>query len=266
MWRLRAYWRVLAISASEEGANPKRLISAVVQLLARLALIVAIYQAAYLANPNPGLSYQNAVWSIGMYLAFVMALGIRQVSRMIDLEIKAGNVETHIIKPLDWRLVILCRLLGRSGLEFLCNLVVIPLMLALFVGLPDVSFVAPWMAVVFVFIMVFVAAAVSAIFITVGMSAFWLNDAQSVYRIVDKTMAAFAGAFVPIALLPAVIQEFVRVSPFGVYASLQNLFNPRVAELMIPTIISAVVWTIVLIAFCQWVWKRAERRIEVNGG
>ena len=266
MWRLNAYWHVLKISAREEGANPKRLISAVVQLLARLALIIAIYTAAYATNPNPGLSYQNALWSIGLYLAFVLALGIRQVARMIDLEVKAGAVETHIIKPLDWRLVTLFRLLGKSGLEFLIQLVLIPTMLLWVVGAPDVSFVAPWMVVVFVALMVLVAITISALFISVGMSSFWLNDAQSMYRIVDKMMAAFAGAFVPIALLPEVIQDFVRFSPFGVYASMQNIFNPKVAELMLPTVIAALVWTVVLVAFCQWVWKRAERRIEVNGG
>jgi ABC-type uncharacterized transport system permease subunit len=266
MWHLKAYWRILVISAREEGANPRRLISSVVQLLARMALIVAIYHAAYLANPNPGLSYQNTVWSIGFYLTFVLALGLRNITRLIDYEIKAGTVETSLIKPLDWRIVALFRLLGKSGLEFAIQLVLIPALLWATVGLPDISFITWPMVPIFIVLTVLVAVAVAALFATVGMTAFWLNDAMSTYRIVDKAMAAFGGAFVPIALMPVVLQNILRWSPFGVYASPQGFFNPKVSSILLQWFISAVIWAALLVLFCQWVWKRAEKRLEVNGG
>lgn len=266
MQNLRAYWRIVAISAREEGANPQRLITSIVQLMARLLLIIAIYKVAYAFNPNPGLGFANTIWSISMYLAFVLSLGLREVARLIDLEVKAGNVEVGLIKPLDWRLTMICRLLGKRGLEFLILLVLIPLVLVMVVGLPDVSHVTLAVFAVFVVTVVLCIVMVAALFVTVGLSAFWLNDAQSVYRIVDKMMAAFAGAFVPIALLPSVVQTIVRWSPGGVYASPQYIFSPSIGELLLPTLISSVLWAAALFAFCQWVWKRAERRIEVNGG
>lgn len=266
MWRLKAYGHIIRIAAREDSANPQRLAVAVLQLLCRLLLIVAIYHAAYLANPHPGLAYSNAMWSIGLYLAFVMALGIRNVVLLIESDIKTGAVETLLVKPLDWRLVALCRLVGKNSIEFLIQLIAIPLLLWLVVGLPDVSYMTWQMLPGFIVLVFLCVSTVAAMFILTGMSAFWLNDAKSVYRIVDKLMAAFAGAFVPIALMPAAIQTFVRLSPFGVYASPQNVFNPSFSSLLVPTLLAAIFWSVVLWLTCEFVWRRVQRRIEVNGG
>jgi ABC-2 type transport system permease protein len=266
MWQLKAYWRVLMIAAREDSANPKRLVVAVLQLLGRMALIVAIYHAAYLANPKPGLAYANALWSVGIYLAFVLALGIRNVVMILEADIKSGAVETQLVRPLDWRIMALCQLIGKNGLEFLIQVVAIPLLLWAMVGPPDMSFMTWPLVAVFIVLVVMCVVAVSAMFLLVGMSAFWLNDAKSMFRIVDKLMAGFSGAFVPIALMPAFMQTFVRLSPFGVYASPQNIFNPHFSNLAVPVVVAAIFWAIALWLLCEWVWRRAQRRIEVNGG
>jgi len=71
---------------------------------------------------------------------------------------------------------------------------------------------------------------------------------------------------VPIALLPQTVQLFVRYSPFGVYSAPTQLFNPALTQHIVPMLVSAVFWSVVMLAFCQFVWRRAMMRIEVNGG
>jgi ABC-type uncharacterized transport system permease subunit len=188
------------------------------------------------------------------------------VARLIDLEVKLGTIETGLIKPLDWRIVKLCQLLGKSTLEFLLQLIILPITMLIFVGPPDVSFITPaifaGLAVLLVFSMIIPA----CLFTIIGLTAVWTNDAMPIFRIVDKTAAVLTGSFVPVALLPGVMQEILRWSPFGIYSAPQLFFNPQTPSIIVPTLISGVLWVGLMLLFVQIVWKRVERKVEVNGG
>lgn len=263
---LKAYWHVMMMSAREDRANPLRVAGAVFIDVVRLILLAAIYKVAYHAVGSASLPYANALWSIGLYFTLVIGLGTRNVFKLIDRDIKSGAVEAGLIKPLDWRMVKICIIIGKNLLETAAILVATVITLTILVGLPDMHFATPGFVLGYVAIMLLAIIASSALFVAVGLTAFWLNDAQPTFRIVDKFILIFGGAFVPIALLPEVIQGVVRYSPFGVYAASTQLFNQGLVAHLMPTIIASLAWTIVTVVFCNWVWKRAEHRIEVNGG
>jgi ABC-2 type transport system permease protein len=263
---LRAYWRVFAVSAREDRANPSRIGGSIFIGVTRMIMLSAIYKAAYAVTGGSGFSCANAMWSIGLYFAIVFGLGLRNIFRLIDNDIKSGAVEAGLIKPLDWRLTKVCTLLGRSLLEAFLLMVAFAVSLAILVGLPDVGHITLGFAVGYLVLLVLALVASGALFTTVGLSAFWLNDALPVQRIVEKVILVFGGAFVPIALLPDAVQSIVRYSPFGMYAASTQLFNPGLVQTLLPTVISAIIWTILTVLFCGWVWKCAERRMEVNGG
>jgi ABC-type uncharacterized transport system permease subunit len=266
MKRHKAYWRVFVSSMKEDGANPQRLISGLAQNFIRIWLVIMIYGVAYKFNAHPGLSFANTIWTFGLFFAFVLNLGIRNVARLIDLEIKLGTIEAGLIKPLDWRIVKLCQLLGKSTLEFLLQLIILPITMLIFVGPPDISFMTPaifaGLAVLLVFSMIIPA----CLFTIIGLTAVWTNDAMPIFRIVDKTAAVLTGSFVPVALLPGVMQEILRWSPFGIYAAPQMFFNPHTPSIIMPTLISGVLWVGLMLLFVQIVWKRVEHKVEVNGG
>jgi ABC-2 type transport system permease protein len=267
MRRLRAYWRVLLTSAREDGANPKRLISTVVQMILRVLLVVAIYRVAYEASGgNHSLGFTNAMWTIGLCFAFFLNLGIRNIYVPVEREIKDGSVETSLIKPLDWRAVKLLQLLGKSGVEFLVQLVVLPTVLLLTVGPPSVEHLHPLLAITFVLLFVMSVTTASALFLSVGLSAFWFNDAKSVFRIVDKMALICCGTFVPLALMPDIMQTIVKFTPFYIYAAPTRVFDPTFVPQLGVTLLSGAIWLVLMLAFCQFIWNRAGRKMEVNGG
>lgn len=263
-----AYLQVMRMSAREDRANPTRIAGSMLVGVVRMILLAAIYKVAYStsAGSSASLPYQNALWSIGIYFALIIGLGMRNVFKLVDREVKNGSVEVALIKPLDWRLTKICVQIGKNILEASLLVVAFVVTLTVLVGMPDVGFMTPGFIAGYLLIMVLAIIASSALFVAVGLTAFWLNDAQPTYRIVDKFILIFGGAFVPIALLPDVVQNVVRYSPFGVYAASTQLFNPGLAPHLVATIISSVVWTVLTVWFCNWVWQRAEQRIEVNGG
>lgn len=267
MLRLKAYWHVLRTSAREDGANPKRLISTILQMIGRVLLVVAIYRVAYQASGgNHGLGFTNAMWTIGLCFAFFLNLGIRNIYQPIERDIKDGSVETSLIKPLDWRIVKFLQLLGKSGVEFLVQLVVLPTVLLLTVGPPNIEHLHPALAIAFVLLFAMSVTTAGALFLTVGLSAFWLNDAKSVFRIVDKMALICCGTFVPLALMPDIMQKIVQFTPFYIYAAPTRVFDPTFPPQLGITLLSGAIWLVVMLAFCQFVWRRAGRKMEVNGG
>lgn len=263
---MKPYLHIIRTAAREDSANSKRLIGGGLVTVVRVSLIAAIYKVAYKHVGNVGLSYENAVWSIAIYFTFILNLGIRNIFKLVDIAVRTGAVEVGLIKPIDWRLSKICELIGKNGLEFLVQLVVLPVWLLIVVGAPDTSHLSLASGVVFLVLTGLSIVAASATFTMVGLTAFWLNDSQPIYRIFDKTTLIFGGGFVPIALLPHAIQLAVRYSPFGVYAAPTQLFNPQIIQVLVPTVVSAAAWSIVMVGACQFVWKRAMLRIEVNGG
>jgi ABC-2 type transport system permease protein len=263
---MRPYLHIIRTAAREDSANSKRLIGGIMVTIVRVSLIAAIYKVAYKHVGNVGLSYENAVWSIAIYFTFILNLGIRNIFKLVDTAVRTGAVEVGLIKPIDWRLSKICELIGKNGLEFIIQLIVLPAWLLIVVGAPDITHLSLASGAVFLLLTVLSIITASAMFMTVGLTAFWLNDSQPTYRIFDKLALIFGGGFVPIALLPHVVQLAVRYSPFGVYAAPTQLLNPHTIQVLVPTVISAVAWSAVLVGVCQFVWKRAMLRIEVNGG
>lgn len=264
--RAYVYWRIFVTSFKEDGANPQRLISSIVQLLLRIALVVFIFQAAYAVNAAPGISLHNALWSVSFFLAFSLGLGVRNMARVIDIDIKIGGLEMQLIKPLDWRLVKTMQLLGKSIPEYVTQLIVLPILLLIFVGPPDISYLNPLTFALIVLLVLLTIVAMINAFTIIGMSGFWTNDAMSAFRLIDKIAALCAGAFVPVALLPELMQQIVRWTPFGIYSSPQLFFNPHAPEILGQLYVSGILWTVILIATSKVVWYRASRRMEVNGG
>lgn len=266
MARLKAYWRVFAAAAREDRANPKRIIAAIIQNVLRVLLVVAIYRIAYQFSGNHALGFTNAMWTIGLCFAFFLNLGIRNIYIPIEIEIKSGSVETSLINPLDWRLVKIAQLLGKNNLEFGLQLIVMTTVLLVLVGPPSVAHLTLGTVLLFLLFAIMSVVTSASLFMITGLAAFWLNDAKSVFRITDKLALICCGTFVPLALLPDAMQTFVRFTPFGIYAAPTRLFDPTAVHVLLPTFISGVIWTIGMVAMCQFVWRRANKKMEVNGG
>ncbi len=188
----RPYWRIFVASAREDSANPKRIISSLVVAMFRVFLLSAIYAAAYRAT-NVNLPYQNAIWSLAAYFAFIYTFGIRDLFRVVEQDIQSGEVEVQLIKPVDWRLFKFAQVLGKNSSSFVIQVLIFPFYLLLLVGRPMVSFWSPGILIAFGFLTIF--AMISGLFLNmcIGLAAFWLNDAKSVFRLFDKAILVFGG-------------------------------------------------------------------------
>jgi ABC-2 type transport system permease protein len=266
MKNLKAYWRIFAAAMREDLSNPRRMVAAAIQQLVRVLLIVAIYHVAYSVSGSQILSFTNAMWTIGISFAFFLSLGMRNIFINVEHDIKTGAVETGLINPLDWRIVKIAQHQGKMMPEFLLMIVMVPITLWLLIGLPDTSHLNPWAVALFAVFFCMSVVTACLLFLMVGMAAFWLNDSRSVFRIIDKMALIFCGTFVPIALLPEIIQQITYFTPFAIYAAPTRLFDPFAMNVLWPMLMSGLAWMGIMSVACQIMWRRANHKIEVNGG
>jgi ABC-2 type transport system permease protein len=262
---MRAYLRIFKTAIRQEGANPNRLLLGCLMTIFRVSLLAVIYKVAY-SYGAASLSYANAIWSFGIYFTFILNLGLRDIFKVMEQDIINGEVETQLVKPVDWRMAKLVELVGKKLPEFILQLILLPIVLLLLVGAPQVGFWSVSFLLSFVILVPLAMICAVCMFMLVGFTAFWLNDAKSVFRILDKTVLILGGGFVPIALLPVALQAFVRFTPIGIYAAPTQLFNPNLPHVLVPTIISAIVWSVILLLCVNFAWQRAQTKLEVNGG
>jgi ABC-2 type transport system permease protein len=263
--RFYPYWKVLAASAREQATGGRQIIASILVSLFRVLLLAAIYKVVYHFG-HSSLGYANTIWSLAVYFTFILNLGLRDLFKIVELGVRSGEVEVQLVKPLDWRLVKIAQTIGKNAYEFAVQLILMPVFVYIIVGPPNIQFWSARFLGTFVLLTIFAVINACLLFLTVGLAAFWVQDAKPVYRIFDKAIMVFGGAFVPMALLPSLVQTVVRFSPFGVYAAPTQIFNPSIAPVLNVYLVSTVFWSICLAVVSAWVWRMALRRIEVQGG
>lgn len=106
----------------------------------------------------------------------------------------------------------------------------------------------------------------SLLYTLVGLSAFWLEDAEPVYWISDKFVMLLGGAYVPVVLFPVWLKTIAIWLPFGGFTFVAQAFHPSFTALWSQLILSQLLWTIVLGGIVALVFRRARARVSINGG
>jgi ABC-2 type transport system permease protein len=101
-----------------------------------------------------------------------------------------------------------------------------------------------------------------------GVAAFWLTDIRGLIVTRATIVGILGGAYFPLELLPYSIRRVLEVLPFaGTTAIPARIFTGQISGTAIWTsLIFQLVWAIALWTLARIVWKKAVRRVSVNGG
>lgn len=260
------YLGVYFISLKETLYYPKKLQTAAIVVPFRVFLMLLIYRYAfkYLGKSINGINADIAVWSISVY-QILLFTQFRGIFKTINEEIKKGSFETQFNKPYHYLIYKFWEHLGKGLANLLISLViVIPLLLLLTGGLPT-SF--DFKGIVGSLSLIIGGTLVSAmVYILTAIPAFWIDDAQPFYWIVDKSILIFGGAFVPIALLPKSFQTFANLTPFGAPMFATQLFYPGFSEHWFLLFVVQIFWIIVLLLAISILFTKAQLKLSINGG
>lgn len=235
-------------------------------VIARCAILLMLYQYVFAYNGGliEGVSFQTAAWSMFFYFS-LMTLRLRDIARLMMEDVKTGQVEILLSKPVVYLLYRMWWQIGAGLYSFLVLSLLGGLILGVAIGVPEV-FLQPlfWPQ----FLLVLLACIVLSLFIysIIGLLSFWMEDITPLYWVVDKAIMMLGGSYLPVALFPPLMYALAKYSPFGasqfvshvVYANFQQEWW---VFLGIQAFWIALVGGVLLLMFA-----RVRKKVSVNGG
>ena len=266
MKEIRLATKIIRTLVKDRMQYPGRLIADTFALVARCGVLLILYWHVFKLNGGMinGTTYILVAWSMFFYFAF-STLRLRDISRMIMRDVQSGNVEVLFNKPVPYLGYRIWWQIGSGLYPFLVVTILGSIALWLVIGIPQsmtINIFAPTM------LLVFAGASLLSLVLysIVGLLAFWIEEINPVFWIVDKAVMMLGGSYLPVALFPAFMYKLALFSPFGASQFLTHtVYDTWASEWHLLIGIQAF-WIVVLGAVMGVMFKKAREKVSVNGG
>ncbi|MDQ3075953.1 MAG: ABC-2 family transporter protein [bacterium] len=261
----KALFYIYTVAKNSMGQK-KKVIFQMVNHVVFLLFSLYLYRHVYEILPHVGakLPFSNAIWSMSIY--FVMFwLALNRIERTFRDDIKSGNIEMYLLRPLDyiWQKVFIQ--IGLGLFPFLFALVLSVTIDYFLVGLPNMDM--PILLWILATIIIFITSQtlMCLMFVLCGLSGFWIDNSEPVFFIVSKFIMVLGGAWVPVAFFPKALQLFAEYSPFGAAMAVTYTMYPNFGEHFFVLLLNILFWTALCGGAVLTVSKRALKKLAVNG-
>jgi ABC-2 type transport system permease protein len=259
-----AWWEIVRISARGVSAYRFAYLASLVALAIRLVLLRAIWTAIYDGEASlDGVSAQAQLVFITITtlqgLVFTMP-----IAWTIQGQVTSGKVALDLIRPLGFIQQILGRQVGNTVGHLPFVLVMIPF--ALLIGslrMPDLANLGPYLVSVVLAYMVSVLT-----WMLVGMLAFWIMQVNAVRALLQVASELLGGALVPLWFMPDGLRFVLELLPFQAILFLPAaIYTGEVSGTgLVRPFLVQLTWIVLLWWIAALVWRRAQRRIVIQGG
>jgi ABC-2 type transport system permease protein len=102
---------------------------------------------------------------------------------------------------------------------------------------------------------------------TVASLAFWTTRVYSIHEFYYALILLFAGQFVPLKLMPKLIQVFASYLPFQLYMYLpiQVIQGNLSQDEILQGYLTGLIWLVLAILLFRWVWREGIKRYSAVG-
>ena len=196
----------------------------------------------------------------------INAFAISGVAWAVAAQIRDGDIVTHLTRPIDYVGARFVEQFGGSlitgvigaGLVTLLSVVFLRLML-------PASLVAALL-----FVVSLLAAYVVSFFVSflLGLSTAWLMNNQGISWMVWYGGRLLSGAVIPLSLFPSWLSGLPYLTPFHcIVADPLAIYLGHVQGIDALRVIGLqALWALGLYLFVRWIWPRAMRHLDVQGG
>jgi ABC-2 type transport system permease protein len=102
---------------------------------------------------------------------------------------------------------------------------------------------------------------------TITSLAFWTTRVFSIHEFYYALILLFAGQFVPLKLMPELIQTVASFLPFQLlmYLPIQMIQGNLEADEIVQGYITGIVWLVIALILFRWVWREGVKRYSAVG-
>jgi ABC-2 type transport system permease protein len=127
------------------------------------------------------------------------------------------------------------------------------------VTLPNILLAVPAMIMAF-FMGFLLSAAITSL-------AFWTTRVYSIHEFYFALILLFSGQFVPLPLMPKVIQNIAQFLPFQylIYYPIQVILGNLSSQQIVQGYVTLFIWLGISLLFFNWVWRNGVKRYSAVG-
>jgi ABC-2 type transport system permease protein len=97
--------------------------------------------------------------------------------------------------------------------------------------------------------------------------AFWTTRVYSIHEFYFALILLFSGQFVPLPLMPKVIQNIAQFLPFQylIYYPIQVILGNLSSQQIVQGYVTLFIWLGISLLFFNWVWRNGVKRYSAVG-
>jgi len=226
-------------------------------------IFVNLWKVIYGSN-----EYINGFTIIMMLWYLVMTESIvTSQSRVLEEmgnEVINGNIANYLNKPYNYVLYKYFQSLGRSVVKFIVTFVIAGLVVYIFIGPININLITILPIILIVFLAITLNFLIMA---SLGVFAFWIEDAKSLDFVYSKIIFTIGGMLVPLEIFPKWLYNISIYLPFSYVAYYPaKLFVAFDYMLFFKVLIVELMWITVFAIIASMLYKICVKRISINGG
>jgi len=270
LWRqcilsFHKYLAVFRVSIANNLAYITEVFFRAIFLLVFIFIFLQLWTATFAAkglHSVGGLHINDLVW----YLATTetIALSLPQLTRLIDQEVRSGQLAYLLGRPCSYLFYHFAQYLGERLVRLTINGMIAFVITLLLVGPPPFT----WMGLVTWPLVVFLAVSIDfVVYFAIGLLAFWTEETTPFFLIVSRLALVLGGVLAPLEILPEPIHTLARILPFSsvLYAPARTLVHFDLASfgpMVLQQAVTLAIGSLILLA----IYRIATRRVNINGG
>jgi ABC-2 type transport system permease protein len=189
-----------------------------------------------------------------------------QTEAQLDIEndVISGNIAVTLARPYDYLLARFAVVMANTVLSFAVAFPAAFIMAWIASGtiaVTPVGIIAFTLAFLLRTLLFFALQAIA------GLATFWIEKATAFVWIIGLLILIFGGGAVPLGFWPQWAQTAVEFTPFPamMYYPAKLFVDPR-PELILGALLRGIIWLVILGGIVMLIYKRALRRLDINGG
>ncbi len=199
-------------------------------------------------------------------ISFLMQTVYQMDEYFIEGKVRTGLISTDLLKPFYFRLFVFSYNVGSMVFKFIMQF--IPAMLLsvfLFRLLPPFN---TQMLLYFILSAILGYLVLYNINFIVWISSFWFYWTFSLVTIKDAAVMILSGALIPIWFMPTWLIDFIELTPFNAifYTPILIYLGMMPEDEIFMSIVKQILWIIALFGIGHILWKRATKKLVVQGG
>ena len=219
------------------------------------------------SNPNElinGYSMNQMIWYVIITELLWSSISGRQLSTKICNDVRSGNIAYNLNKPYNYIEYYLFNHLGSTIVRFiLIGLLGIILGLLFLHSFPVISF---FQLLGILLTCIFASIINILLIISIGLISFFIEDANPFYWVYSK-LILIIGTIFPVEFFPNILQPIIKFSPIYVVSyGPAKLFVDFQINTFITIIIFQIVYIVISLLICHFIYKKGVRKLNVNGG